>query len=120
MDFDMMKMSWSASLSPGNEQFARWHSSQRDIDGWFNQAGANDPAVDAMINALLAARSEEDFTAAVRAFDRVLINGYYVVPLFQKGEQWVGMWKRIRFPQEEAKGRPLGGYSPTTFWFDGE
>nr|WP_319473149.1 ABC transporter substrate-binding protein [uncultured Cohaesibacter sp.] len=120
MDFDMMKMSWTASLSPGNEQKSRWDSSQRDIDGWFNQAGANDPAVDAMINALLAARSQEDFTAAVRAYDRTLINGFYVVPLFHKGEQWVGLWKRIRYPEEEAKGRPLAGYRPTVFWYGGE
>ena len=61
MDFDMMKMSWSASLSPGNEQMSRWHSSQRDVDGWFNQAGADDPAIDAMIDALLSARSQDDF-----------------------------------------------------------
>ncbi|WP_319496245.1 extracellular solute-binding protein [uncultured Cohaesibacter sp.] len=120
MDFDMMKMSWSASLSPGNEQKSRWESSQRDVDGWFNQAGANDPAVDAMINALLAARSLEDFTAAVRAYDRTLINGFYVVPLFHKGEQWVGMWKRIRYPETEAKGRPMAGYRPTVFWYGGE
>ena len=117
MDFDMMKMSWSASLSPGNEQYSRWHSSQRDVDGWFNQAGANDPAVDAMIDALLAARSQEDFTAAVRAFDRALINGFYVVPLFHKGDQWVGMWKHIAFPADETKGRPLSGYRSTTWWY---
>ena len=120
MDFDMMKMSWSASLSPGNEQMSRWHSSQRDVDGWFNQAGADDPAIDAMIDALLSARSQEDFTAAVRAFDRTLINGFYGVPLFHKGEQWVGLWKRIRYPESEAKGHPLAGYRPTTFWYDGE
>nr|WP_321483087.1 extracellular solute-binding protein [uncultured Cohaesibacter sp.] len=120
MDFDMMKMSWSASLSPGNEQKSRWYSSQKNVDGWFNQAGADDPAIDAMIDALLSARSQEDFTAAVRAFDRTLINGYFVVPLFHKGEQWVGLWKRIRYPESEAKGRPLAGYRPTTFWYDGE
>ncbi|WP_373236411.1 extracellular solute-binding protein [Cohaesibacter celericrescens] len=120
MDFDMMKMSWSASLSPGNEQMARWHSSQRDKDGWFNQAGANDPAIDAMIDALLAARSQEAFTAAVRAFDRTLINGYYVVPLFHKADQWVGMWKRIGVPDDEAKVQPLAGYRNTTWWFEGD
>jgi len=120
MDFDMMKMSWSASLSPGNEQQARWHSSQRDKDGWFNQAGAADPAIDAMIDALLAARTQEDFTAAVRAFDRVLINGYYVVPMFHKSDQWLGLWNRIAMPGDDVKGRPLAGYRPTTFWYRGE
>lgn len=112
MDFDMMKMSWSASLSPGNEQYSRWHSSQRDKDGWFNQAGADDPAVDAMIDALLAAKSSEDFTAAVRAFDRSLINGYYVVPLFHKADSWLGVWSHIGMPE----GQPLGGYASNTWW----
>ncbi|SNY93328.1 peptide/nickel transport system substrate-binding protein [Cohaesibacter sp. ES.047] len=120
MDFDMMKMSWSASLSPGTEQYSRWHSSQRDQDGWFNQAGADDPAVDAMIEALLAARSQDEFTAAVRAFDRTLINGYYVLPLFHKKDQWVGIWTRIGIPGKEVKGRPLSGYRPTVWWYRGE
>ena len=35
-----------------------------------------------MIEALLAARSEEDFVAAARALDRLLISGFYIVPLF--------------------------------------
>ncbi|MCV6600481.1 MAG: extracellular solute-binding protein [Cohaesibacter sp.] len=112
MDFDMIKMSWSASLSPGNEQFSRWHSSQRDKDGWFNQAGAQDPAIDAMIDALLAAKSSKDFTAAVRAFDRALINGYYVVPLFHKAESWLGIWSHIGIPD----GQPLGGYLSSSWW----
>ncbi len=112
MDFDMMKMSWSASLSPGNEQYSRWHSSQRNKDGWFNQAGADDPAVDAMIDALLAAKSSEEFTSAVRAFDRSLMNGYYVVPLFHKADSWLGVWSHIGIP----KGKPLGGYASKTWW----
>ena len=35
-----------------------------------------------MIAALLRARERDDFVAAVRALDRVLISGCYVVPLF--------------------------------------
>lgn len=119
MDFDMMKMSWSASLSPGNEQYARWHSSQRDLDGWFNQAGADDPAIDAMIDALLAARSKEDFVAAVRAFDRVLINGYYAVPLFHKADQWLGIWNRLSHPEYEPGKAPLSGYRVDSWWHKG-
>ena len=49
-------------------------------------------AIDAMIAALLRARERADFVAAVRALDRVLISGCYVVPLFYLPEQWVARW----------------------------
>ena len=43
-----------------------------------------------MMQAMLAAQSREDFVAAVRALDRVLISGFYVVPLFHAPDEWVG------------------------------
>ena len=45
-----------------------------------------------MIAALLKAQSARDFVAAVRALDRVLISGFYIVPLFHLPEQWVARW----------------------------
>ncbi len=77
-DFDMVRRSWGASLSPGNEQLGRWSQAAADRPSSFNYAGAKQPAIDAMIDAMLAARTPEDFVAAVRALDRVLISGYYV------------------------------------------
>ena len=74
--------SWIASASPGNEQRSRWGSAGADQQASFNLAGVKSPAVDAMIAALLAARTQEDFVTAVRAYDRVLLSGFYIVPLF--------------------------------------
>ena len=79
-DFDMMIASWPVSPSPGNEQFFRWGSASADREGSFNFAGVTSPAVDGMIQALLAAEQRDDFAAAVRALDRVLLSGFYVVP----------------------------------------
>ena len=59
--------------------------------------GVKSPAVDAMIAALLKAKSREDFVAAVRALDRVLISGFYVIPLFHLPAQWVARWETIAF-----------------------
>ena len=81
-DFDMMIGSWLASASPGNEQRSRWGSASAEQEASFNLAGVKSPAIDAMINALLAARTHEDFVAAVRAYDRLLLSGFYIVPLF--------------------------------------
>lgn len=97
-DFDAMLMTYTSSLSPGTEQEFRWGSASRDADGTYNFAGVADPAIDAMIDHLLKARSREEFVTAVRAYDRLLISGGYVVPLYYQPEQWVGRWARIKRP----------------------
>ena len=81
-DFDMIQYRWEQSLSPGNEQSFYWGSAAADEQGSRNYMGVRSPAIDAMIAAMLRARERPDFVAAVRALDRLLISGCYVVPLF--------------------------------------
>lgn len=111
-DFDLMQWNWSASLSPGNEQLNRWSSRAASIEGSLNFAGVRNPAADAMIDAMLHARDEESFVAAVRAFDRVLMSGDYVIPLFHLPEVWVAYRSHLRFPER----RSLAGYALDTWW----
>jgi len=101
-DFDMTRMSWAASLSPGNEQNFRWSQAAAATEGSFNLPGAAQPAIDAMIQAMLAAPTREDFVAAVRALDRILISGYYVVPLFYLPETWIARWTTVDHPEKSA------------------
>jgi peptide/nickel transport system substrate-binding protein len=74
--------------------------------------GMKSAAADAMIAALLAAKAREDVVAAVRALDRVLMSGFYVVPLFHAPAQWVARWTRIAHPATTS----LHGYVPETWW----
>jgi peptide/nickel transport system substrate-binding protein len=111
-DYDMIQTSWPVSLSPGNEQIVRWSASVADQDGSLNYAGVKNPAADAMIAAMLEANEREDFVAAVRALDRVLISGAYVVPLFHLPEQWVAYWRRLAHPETTS----LNGYLIDTWW----
>jgi len=111
-DYDMIVKAYTSSLSPGAEQVYRWDSSSRDAQGTFNYAGAADPDIDRMIDALVNARSMEDFQAAVRAYDRLLVAGHYVVPLYHIGEQWVAHWKHIARPDKV----PLYGYQLPVWW----
>ena len=111
-DFDMMDYHWEQSLSPGNEQNFYWGSAAADQQGSRNYMGVKSKAIDAMIAALLNARTQEAFVAAVRALDRVLLSGFYVVPLYHLPVQWVARWKRIKHPQRTA----LFGYLPETWW----
>lgn len=112
-DYDMIMKSFSSSLSPGAEQINRWGSASRDIQGSFNFAGAASPAVDAAIDALLNARTAVDFHSAVRAYDRVLMGGYYVIPAFHLGKSWVAHRSRIVEPNTPT---PLYGYHLPAWW----
>lgn len=98
-DFDMVDNLWpSSSLSPGNEQSFRWGSEAAHQEGSFNFAGVDNPAVDAMINAMLAARDRKSFVSAVRALDRVLLSGNYLIPLYHLPGQWIALWSQLHHP----------------------
>ena len=111
-DFDAIITAWPASLSPGSEQNNRWSTAAASMMGSFNYVGAKEPAIDAMIAAMLAAKSQEDFVAAVRALDRVLISQHYVVPLYYLPDQWVARWTRLDHPKTQS----LYGYTLPTWY----
>ncbi len=111
-DFDMVFNTWGASLSPGAEQYGRWSSKAADAEGSFNFVGAKEPAIDAMIDRIVGARSHEEFVDAVRAFDRVLISGAYAVPLYHVADDWVAHWKQV-VPAEPSS---LYGHEYDTWW----
>ncbi|QBK32337.1 ABC transporter substrate-binding protein [Roseitalea porphyridii] len=112
-DYDMVAGSLSASLSPGAEQIWRWGSQSVEPEGTFNFAGANDPAIDAMIEEMVNARDRDEFAAAVRALDRILISGHYAVPLYHLRESWVAHWNHIEYPDTDT---PLYGYQLPVWW----
>ena len=111
-DYDVIQFRWLASLSPGNEQNFRWSSGAANSQGSFNYAGVKSPAADAMIGTLLAAKTRDDFVAAARALDRVLISGQYVIPLFNAPNDWLARWQGIERPTRAA----LTGAPVETFW----
>lgn len=111
-DFDMIRYRWDQSLSPGNEQTFYWSSAAADQKGTRNYMGAKNPALDAMIGALIKAQDRADVIAAVRALDRVLISNFYTLPLFHLPEQWLARWTTISRPEAT----PTAGYSPETWW----
>lgn len=113
-EYDMIVNDWFASLSPGNEQSFYWGSEAADVPGTRNYMGAKNPAIDAMIEALLEARDRPDFESAVRALDRVLLSQDYVIPLFHQPTQWVALWNRVKTPKTAS----LYGYRSTAWWID--
>ncbi|KQZ94304.1 bicyclomycin resistance protein [Mesorhizobium sp. Root157] len=113
-DFDVLigATGFNNSLSPGIEQIGRWGSEAANIEGSFNLAGVADPAVDAAIDAMLNARQKDDFVAAVRVLDRLLISGNYMVPMQYNSEQWIAYWTYMAHPDKTS----LFGYQLPTWW----
>jgi peptide/nickel transport system substrate-binding protein len=111
-DYDMIQNTWPSSLSPGNEQLFRWSTAAATTPGTYNFAGVENPAADAMIGAMLSAATEDGFVSSVRALDRVLLSGNYVIPLFYTPKQWVAYWTRLKQPDTT----PLFGYNVESWW----
>ncbi len=117
-DFDMTHMVRSLSLSPGNEQWLYWGSSAADQPGTRNLMGARNPAIDAMIEALLTSTEQEEFVAAARALDRVLTTDRYVVPLWFAQVSRLAHDRRLRFPETIPIYGDWLGFQPELWWFE--
>ena len=113
-DFDMMQTNWSSSLSPGNEQSFRWSRKSASQEGSFNYAGVQSEGADAMIAAMLAAKTRAEFVSAVRALDRILLSGRYGIPLYYAPKQWIAAWSFLRQPAHST----LYGARIETWWAD--
>ena len=98
-DYDMIIGHWLSSASPGNEQRSRWGSGSADREATFNFSGVRDPAIDGLIETMLSAKSHDEFVTAVRAYDRVLRSGAYIVPLYHAGDEWIAYKRGLSHPR---------------------
>ncbi|WP_082181788.1 extracellular solute-binding protein [Aestuariivita boseongensis] len=98
LDFDMTDFRRDLSLSPGNEQRLYWGSENANREGTRNLMGVASPAVDAMIDTMLNTERAEEFQAAVRALDRVLTAGRYVIPIWQFDVGRIAHAAHLKFP----------------------
>ena len=116
-EFDMMFGTWTASASPGNEQRSRWGSASATQEASFNLAGVQSPAIDALIASIVAARSRKEFVTAVRAYDRLLLSGFYIVPLYHRADQWFAASSQLAHPVRlPGFAAPLFGATLDSWW----
>ena len=116
-DFDMLVSRFSMALYPSETLRQFFDSSQADQNGSYNLAGIKDPVVDAMLDAVISARTRDEFMTASRALDRVLRAGHYWVPQWHKAAYWVASWDMYSRPATQ----PLYDTGIVdTWWFDPE
>ncbi|WP_371168698.1 extracellular solute-binding protein [Aliiroseovarius sp. 2305UL8-7] len=117
-DYDMTYIERGASLSPGNEQAFNWGSAAADEPGSRNLMGAKSPAIDAMIEAIPNAQNQEDFRAATKALDRLLMAGRYVIPIWYRDVSWVAHAKELHFPERIPMYGDYLGFQPEIWWYE--
>ncbi|MFC6686796.1 extracellular solute-binding protein [Jhaorihella thermophila] len=117
-DFDMTTFRRDLSLSPGTEQRLYWGSAGATESGSRNLMGMNSPAAEAMIDAMLAATSHEDFVSAVRALDRVLTAGRYVIPIWQYDVGRIAHVRQLHYPERLPIYGDRIGFLPDVWWYE--
>jgi microcin C transport system substrate-binding protein len=117
-DFDITKAGWGETLTPGNEQRTYWGTQAADQPGSLNLIGIKNPAVDAMIEHVVFAKSRDELVAATRALDRVLLWNHYVVPQWSYSKIRSARWDRF------SHSDPLPKYGiaafPAYWWWDAD
>ena len=115
-DFDVVIETFAQSNSPGNEQRDFWSAASADRQGGRNLIGIKDPAVDALVEKIIAAPDRKSLVAATRALDRVLLWGHYVIPQWHVRTDRFAYW--VKFGQPSVT--PKYGVGFFTWWVDAD
>jgi microcin C transport system substrate-binding protein len=114
-DFDITTERYTMRNTPGVELRSYFGSAAATMDGSLNLAGVSDPAVDALVERVIAAKSREELETAARALDRVLRAGHYWVPHWYKASNTIAYWDK--FSRPAIKPRFDRGVLDT-WWYD--
>ncbi|MDO6668649.1 extracellular solute-binding protein [Paracoccus sp. 1_MG-2023] len=114
--FDMAWYERALSLSPGNEQRLYWGASGVTEPGSRNWMGMDSSAAEAAIDAMAAATDPDDYVAAVRALDRVLTAGRYVIPVNYSPVSRLAHDSRLKYPDYIPVYGDWPGFMPDVWW----
>jgi microcin C transport system substrate-binding protein len=114
-DFDITVDRFNFSDTPGETLRSSFSSQAAALKGSNNLAGIADPAIDAMIDAVIASPTRPALISACRALDRVIRAGRSWIPHWYKPSHWVAYWDV--FGRPPAQPRYFRGI-PDTWWYD--
>ncbi len=114
-DFDITIQRFSFSATPGESLRGYFAAQAAAIKGTQNLSGIADPAIDALVEKIVEAKSRSELTTACRALDRVLRAGRYWVPHWYKPTHWLAYWDVFARPAEKPR---FGRGFPESWWSD--
>ena len=109
-DYDVAILSFAMPQFPGAEQRELWGSKAKNVKGGYNYSGVSSKLVDNIIEEINKAKNIDDYKASVRAFDRVLRHGHYLIPQWYSPESRVAYWDKFAYPQADI------GFRIHTWW----
>ncbi|MFP4314013.1 MAG: extracellular solute-binding protein [Alphaproteobacteria bacterium] len=115
-NFDMTLYYWLSSLSPGTEQVLYWGCQAAEEPARWNFPGICNPAIDALAASIAQSKDREELVRRIKAMDRVLSWGQYIVPLHYSGEDNFAYNSRIERPDNT----PIYGAVLETWWMNGQ
>ncbi|MDH5182016.1 MAG: extracellular solute-binding protein, partial [Gammaproteobacteria bacterium] len=115
-DFDMVVTGYGQSQSPGNELYNRWHSRAANQQGSSNLMGVADPAIDALIEEVVFAPDRKRLVTAVRALDRLMLHGEYLVPNWYIDIHRVAYWNKFGRPKTVPLYYEAENWATMTWW----
>ena len=117
-DFDMTYYRRGLSLSPGNEQFLYWGSEGVTKFGSRNWMGIKSTAVEKMIQRMLTSPDRADYISAVRALDRILMAGRYVIPIWYSPYSMIAHDSNLKYPVNIPAYGDWINFLPDVWWFE--
>jgi len=115
-DFDMTSIRFPDVSSPGNEMFDMFGSKAADEKGSNNAWGLKDPAVDRLVEKLVAADSRQQLVATARALDRVLLHKHIMVTHWYSSTHRVAYRDRFGIPATAPLYYQADPYVISTWW----
>jgi microcin C transport system substrate-binding protein len=113
-DFDMTMWIYPGGDIPGSELRDYWSCAGSKSKGSFNVPGICAPAIDAMIETVVAAQDRDALATAARALDRLLLWNWYLVPNWYNQDFNIAFWDRFGDP-----GIPIReGFNFDSWWVD--
>ena len=115
-DFDIITDEASSTYFSGPELKQYYGSETADVSV-FNKAGLKSPAVDRLIDTVIASTTREDLTVATKALDRVLRTEGFWLPQWYKNEHWVSYFDIYAHPEIIP---PYALGQTSLWWYDAE
>ena len=84
-DFDITTIAYQGTTNPGQEFFDMFGSAAADQEDSGNFPGVKNPAVDAMLKAMVSAKTKEQMVPACHALERIIANEHYLIPQYFSG-----------------------------------
>jgi microcin C transport system substrate-binding protein len=115
-DFDIAVGNARSTYFSGSELKQYYGSATADVSS-FNMMGLKSPAVDALIEVVMAADTREELTVATKALDRVLRRELFWVPQWNKNVHTVAYYDIFDHPPELP---PYALGEMSFWWYDAE